>query len=425
MDRYFGLTGILAILLLAWLMSNNRKAINKRVVLSGLLMQVLLAIFILKVPFGRALFATIGHIVTRLLSFSDKGAQFAFGALADPDQMAKVFGPAGAVIFFFKIIPTIVFVTVLVSIGYYFGIIQRFVSLFARGVYWIMRVSGAEALSNISSAFVGQVEAQIMIRPYLAGMTNSELLASMTGSMACIAGGVMAVYIAFGVPAQYLLAASLMAAPGALVISKIVYPETETSETRGSVKLKVEKQHYNLIDAIVGGGADGLKIGLNVTAMVIAFIALISLVDAGLGYLGHWLAKYFNGNAIGIDLEHLGLNTILGNVFSVFAYLIGVPYKDIHTAGTLLGTKMVTNEFIAYYDFTGMMKNGQLSQKTITILSFALCGFANFGSIGVQVGGIGQIVPERKKDLARLGFRALICGTMASYMSAAIAGILT
>jgi CNT family concentrative nucleoside transporter len=275
----------------------------------------------------------------------------------------------------------------------------------------------------VASAFVGQVEAQIMIKPYLKGMTMSELLASMTGSMACIAGGVMAVYIALGVPAEYLIAASLMAAPAALVISKIVWPETEISETKGRVSLEIKKTNANLVDAISHGASDGLKVGLNVVAMLIGFIAIIALVDFVLGKIGYGLHSLgLTLSFIGINLQTLSLNQILGSLFSIFAYAMGVPGKDVQIAGSLMGTKMVINEFVAYLDLAKIKET--LDPKTILITSFALCGFANFSSIAIQVGGIGELSPERRTDLAKLGMRALICGTLASYLSATIAGIL-
>jgi CNT family concentrative nucleoside transporter len=423
MDRFFGLIGIAAILGLAYLMSNNRKAINKRVVFSGLALQLGLALFILKTSIGQLIFQKLADFITLILDFAIKGGEFVFGALVKKEIMDQIFGPANSFIFMFKIMPTIIFVAVLVSIAYHIGLMQRIVSVFAKGMKWIMNVSGAEALSNVSSAFVGQVEAQILIKPYINKMTMSELLASMTGSMACIAGGVMAIYISMGVPAQYLLAASIMAAPAALVIAKIVYPETEESETKGDVKLEVKKTHSNLMDAISHGASDGLKVSLNVIAMLIGVIALIALIDAGLGWLGHLMT---NGgislSGIGVDVNKLSLKEILGALFSVFAYLMGVPWQDTHIAGQLLGTKLAVNEFVAYVDFTTMMKS--LSPKTVTIISIALCGFANFSSVAIQVGGIGELAPSRRADLAKLGLKALACGTLASYMSAALAGIL-
>ncbi|MES2387153.1 MAG: nucleoside transporter C-terminal domain-containing protein [Bacteroidota bacterium] len=427
MERFTGLLGIAAILATAFLLSNNRKAINYRVVISGLLIQAVLAVFILKVPFGQTLFGAIGAAVTKLLSFSDRGGEFVFGALVKNDLMAQSFGGENTFIFFFKIVPTIIFVAVLVSVAYHLGLMQRIVSLVARAVYHTMGVSGSEALSNVASIFVGQVEAQIMIQPYLKGMTRSELLASMAGSMACIAGGVMAVYIALGIPAPYLLAASLMAAPGALVISKIMYPETEVSETKGEVKIEVKRQHANLVDAISHGAGDGLKVALNVVAMLIGFIALIALVDYTIGYTGHLLSAYAGltpERLGGFDLSKVSLNSILGVLFSGVAWLMGVPSSDIQQAGSLMGTKMVVNEFVAYLDLVKMNAAHSLQPKTQMIVSFAICGFANFSSIAIQVGGIGQLAPERRKDLAQLGFRALIAGTLASYLSATLAGLL-
>ncbi|WP_026997111.1 NupC/NupG family nucleoside CNT transporter [Flectobacillus major] len=411
MERFTGLIGIVLILGIAYLMSNNRKAINYRTVGVGLGLQASLAVFILKTTLGQHIFTWLGEKIKRLLEMADKGAEFVFSPLVKQELLGKVFGPENGFIFFFKVVPTIIFVAVLVNILYHIGLMQRIVAVMAKGMKWLMGVSGAEAVSNVASTFVGQVEAQIMIKPYLKGMTNSELLASMTGSFACIAGGVMATYIALGVPAQYLLAASIMAAPGALVISKIVMPETEESETQGVVKLKVEKAHVNLVDAIAGGASDGLKVGMNVVAMLIGFIALIALLDLILGKVG-----------LVVGLPELSFNFILGKLFAVFAWAMGVPTKDIEAAGALMGTKMVVNEFVAYLDLMKMQHT--LNPKTIAITSFALCGFANFSSVAIQIGGIGELAPSRRSDLAKLGFKALICGTLASYLSATLAGLL-
>ncbi|GAB3171938.1 NupC/NupG family nucleoside CNT transporter [Telluribacter humicola] len=411
MERLTGLIGVVLILGIAYALSNNRKAINFRTVGVGLGLQFGLAVFILRTETGQAVFKWLGEKVQKLLSFSDQGADFVFGTLVRSDQMRRAFGEGNDYIFFFKVIPTIIFVAVLVNMLYHIGIMQRVIGVIARGVYWLMGVSGAEALSNVASTFVGQVEAQIMIKPYLKGMTNSELMASMSGSFACIAGGVMAVYISLGVPAPYLIAASLMAAPGALVISKIVYPETEVSETKGAVKLEIKKTHANLLDAIAAGASEGLKVGFNVIAMLIGFIALVALFDYILGLVGGWFS-----------FPELSMNYLLGKVFSVFAWAMGVPSKDVEVAGALMGTKMVINEFVAYLDLVKVKET--LDPKTLVITSFALCGFANFSSIAIQVGGIGELAPSRRSDLARLGFKALICGTLASYMSATLAGIL-
>jgi CNT family concentrative nucleoside transporter len=424
MGRFTGVIGILIILGLAFLWSNNRKKINYRVVITGLALQVFLAIFILKVPIGQDIFFWLGKAINKLLDFSKEGGQFVFGDLTKVTQIL----PEGIVksgVFLFILLPTIIFVCVLVSMAYHVGLMQRVIAVIARFVHWAMRVSGSEALSNVASAFVGQVEAQIMIRPYLSGMTRSELLASMTGSMACIAGGVMAVYISMGVPASYLLAASLMAAPGALVISKIVYPETEESETKGIIKLEVKKEHSNIMDAISHGASDGMKISINVIAMLIGVIALIALADALLGYFGHFL--HWTGlslEVLGLNVEDLRIKDVVGAFFSLFAIVMGVPVSESLHVGSLMGTKMVINEFVAYSDLSPMIQQGFLSAKSIVIASFALCGFANFSSIAIQLGGIGVLVPERKADLARLGFKAMICGTMASYISASLAGIL-
>ena len=411
MERFTGLLGIVLILGVSFLMSNNRKAINYRTVGVGLLLQVSLAVFILKTEVGQATFQWLGDSINTLLGQADKGAQFVFGSLVDRKLMSQAFGAGNDYIFFFKVVPTIIFVAVLVNMFYHLGVLQRVVSTMGKGVHWLMGVSGAEALSNVASTFVGQVEAQIMIKPYLKNMTNSELMASMTGSFACIAGGVMAVYISLGVPAAYLLAASLMAAPGALVISKIMFPETEKSETQGMVKMDITKTHANLVDAIAAGASEGLKVGMNVIAMLIGFIALIALVDLGLGHIGSW-----------INMPALSMNLILGKVFSVFAFAMGVPAQDVEVAGALMGKKMVVNEFVAYLDMVKL--KATLDPKTIAITSFALCGFANFSSVAIQIGGIGELAPSRRSDLAKLGFKALIAGTLASYLSATLAGLL-
>ncbi|MCX6329373.1 MAG: NupC/NupG family nucleoside CNT transporter [Bacteroidia bacterium] len=424
MARFTGVIGIIIILGLAFLWSNNRKAINIRLVITGLILQIALAVFILKVPIGQDIFAWLGKAINKLLDFSQEGGYFIFGDLT---KITKILPPeiVKKGVFLFVLIPTIIFVCVLVAMAYHVGLMQRVVALLARFVHWAMRVSGSEALSNVASAFVGQVEAQIMIRPYLSGMTKSELLASMTGSMACIAGGVMAVYISFGVPASYLLAASLMAAPGALVISKIVYPETEISETKGKVTLEVKKEHTNIMDAISAGASDGMKISINVIAMLIGVIALVALVDALLGYFGHFLDWIgVSLNFMHLDVTDLRLKDVFGVFFSGFAIVMGVPVKESIDVGSLMGTKMVINEFVAYTDLKPMIADHMLSAKSIAIASFALCGFANFSSIAIQLGGIGAMAPDRKADLARLGFKAMICGTMASYISASLAGIL-
>jgi CNT family concentrative nucleoside transporter len=350
-----------------------------------------------------------------------QGADFVFGVLTcNPDRMCQVF-QSDVGIFALKLIPANIFVMILVNILYYYGVMQKLIAFLGKAMNKIMQVSGAEALSNVASSFVGQILAQITIKPYLEGMTRSEILASMTGSMACIAGAVMAIYISIGIPAEYLLAASIMAAPGALVISKIVYPETEESETKNSIKIETEKTHVNVLDAISQGASDGMDIAIKIVAMLIALIALISMIDWILAGFGTLLQNIFHLSSIGVDLTHLSLKLILGKIFSVFAFLMGVSLDQASTVGALLGTKLAFNETLAYFD---LVKITGLSHKSYVIAVFALCGFANITSIAIQIGGIGAMAPSRRKDLAELGFRALICGTFASYVSACIAGIL-
>ena len=425
MNRFFGIIGIVVIFAICFLMSNNKKKISLKTVLSGFALQILLALFVLKTKVGQVIFAKAGQFVEKLLDFANQGGDFVFGVLTNnPEKMTELFGAGSDFIFALKLIPTIIFVLILVNILYHIGIMQKIVYVCAKVMYKIMNISGAEALSNAASAFVGQVEAQIMIKPYLASMTMSELLASMAGSMACIAGGVMAMYIGMGIPAEYLLSASIMAAPGALVVSKIVFPETEQSQTKDDVKIEVKQTYVNLIDAIAHGASDGMRVSINVIAMLIALIALIHMVDWVLGYIGLFLVNicHLPSSLLGIDFTHLSLKEILGAIFSVFAFIMGVPFAEASTVGSLMGTKLVFNEFIAYMDLSQIQST--LSPKSVIIASFALCGFANLGSIAIQIGGIGELAPTRRKDLAKLGFKALICGTLASYVSACIAGIL-
>ena len=410
-------------------MSNNRKRINWRLVFSGLAIQLCMAVFVLRIEFGQQLFRTIGDGITQLLHFSDEGAGFVFGPLVkQPEAMLRIFGPGADYIFAFRVVPTIIFVSSLVSISYYLGIMQRVVQIVARVVATLMGASGGEALSNAASVFVGQVEAQLLIKPYVPSMTMSELLASMAGSMACVAGGVLAVYIGLGIKASYLLTASIMAAPGALVISKIVWPETEESKTKGKVSIEVKSTNANLIDAAAHGASDGLRIGLNVVAMLISFIALITMCDFVVAAVAK--ALYSQGmrlDSIGLDMSNLRLKDLFGLGFAPIAWLLGVPWADAHIVGRLMGEKIVLNEFVAFMDLSTMMKASStaISHQAETIATFALCGFANFSSIAIQVGGIGEIAPSRRQDLAKLGVKALICGTMASYLSATLAGLLT
>lgn len=424
MERFFGIFGIIFIFLIAFLMSNNRKAINYKTVITGFLMQIILAVFIFKVPIGRTIFLNLGLFVTKILDFAKEGGNFVFGPLMDSTKLSHIFG-SGAQVFALQLIASLIFMMILVNILYYYGIMQRIVPLFGKAMNKIMSVSGAEALSNVASAFVGQIAAQIMIRPYLAKLTRSELLASMTGSMACISAATMPIYIGLGIPAQYLLAASVMAVPGALVISKIVYPETLTPETSEDIKIHFSKRrrpYTNLFDAISQGASEGMKVAINVVAMILALVALVAFVDWVLGGIGNLIVNYAHINFSSFDLTQLSLKMILGKIFALFAYLMGVQGSEVTTVGSLMGTKLVLNEMVAYVDLSSLPK--ALSDKSYLIACVALCSFGNFGSIAIQLGGIGELAPNQRKNLARLGVRALICGTLTCYMSAAIVGIL-
>jgi CNT family concentrative nucleoside transporter len=425
MSRFIGILGIILIFGLAFLMSNNRKAINFKTVGMGFLLQVFFAIFIFKIPIGQKLFMLIGEFIQKLLEFAKQGGQFVFGGLMS-EKFTEIFTGNGS-IFALQLICSTVFMMILVNILYHYGIMQRVVAILGKGMNKIMDVSGAEALSNVASAFVGQIVAQIMIKPYLANLTRSELLASMSGSLACISGAIMPIYIGMGIPAVYLLASSVMAAPGALVISKIIYPETGEPETSKDFKLSISKrnrQHVNVFDAISAGASEGMKVAINVVAMILALVALVAMIDWFLGGLGSFIVKYlhFNLTSIGMDLTHLSLNMILGKIFALFAISMGVPLGEATTVGGLMGTKLVLNEMVAYCDLTSPALH--LSAKSFLIASFALCSFGNFGSIAILLGGIGELAPNQRKNLARLGVRALICGTLTCYMSASIVGIL-
>lgn len=419
MERFFGIFGIVFIFLIAFLMSNNKRAINLKTVVTGFLLQILLAVFVLKTSVGQHIFDSIGKFISKVLEFANHGSDFMFGPLAHADKLSNIFG-ANSIVFALTLLATTIFMTVLVNILYYYKIMQRIVAVLSKAMNKIMDVSGAEAFSNVASSFVGQIMAQIMIKPYVPNLTRSELLASMAGSMACISGGTMALYVGMGIPAKFLLAASIMAAPGALVISKIVYPEDGTPQTKDDVKISRRRTHVNVIDSIARGSADGMAISLKVIAVLIAFVALIAMLDWILGSFGIFLHHKMHLNFAFLD--HLSMKAIVGKFFAVFAYLMGVPMKDVNAVGSLLGTKFILNEMIGYIDLVAV-KNA-ISDKSFIIASFALCGFANISSIAIQIGGIGEIAPNQRKNLSRLGVRALICGTLASYMSACIAGIL-
>jgi concentrative nucleoside transporter, CNT family len=411
------LFGAMVILGIGVAFSTNRRAINWKTVAWGLGLQIVFAFIVLKTSLGQRTFETLGGYITRLLSFSEVGAAFVFGPLGSSTvwgrAMTGALGADGAqyaVIFAFQILPTIIFIAALFAILYYFGVMQLVVRLFAVVMHRVMGASGAESLNVAASIFMGQTEAPLTIRPYLPEMTRSELMTVMTSGMAHISGGIMAAYIAFGIEARHLLTAVIMTAPGTIMMAKLLVPETEIPKTMGSVTLKVEKTDVNVIDAAGRGTAEGLHLALNVGAMLISFLALIALLNALLGGVGQ---------LIGYELS---LSIIFGWVFAPVAWAMGVPWRDAGVIGNLLGTRMALNEFVAYSQL-GPMKDA-LDPKSFTIATFALCGFANFSSIGMQIGGIGGLAPNRRHDLARLGLRAMFAGTLANFMTATIAGFL-
>ena len=411
MPRIQPLVGLTVIMAVAYAFSTNRRAIDRRTVAWGLSLQVIFALLVLKTSVGQRVFQTLGGVINRLLDFAFVGSAFVFGPLGDkvmwPRIMTQVLGPEGAqygVIFAFQVLPTIIFIAALFAILYYFGIMQIVVRLFAIAMHRVMKASGAESLNVAASIFMGQTEAPLTIRPYLPKMTESELMTVMTSGMAHISGGIMAAYILFGIEAQHLLTAVIMTAPGTLMMAKIFVPETEVPETMGTVKLEIERTDVNVIDAAGRGTGEGLALALNVGAMLISFLALIALVNAVLGLAG------------------LSLQQIFGWVFAPIAWSMGVPWRDAPVIGNLLGTRMALNEFVAYSQL-GPLKSS-LDPRSFTIATFALCGFANFSSIGIQIGGIGALAPSRRHDLARLGIRAMLAGTLANFITATIAGFL-
>ena len=411
MPKVQSLSGLLVILTIAYICSSNRAAIDRRTVAWGLGLQIIFALIVLKTEPGRQLFAALGRGINWLLDFGTVGAAFVFGPLGDreawPRMMTAVFGEDGAryaVLFAFQVLPTIIFIAALFAILYYLGVMQFIVRLFAVGMRRFMKASGAESLNVAASIFMGQTEAPLTIKPYLSSMTMSELMTVMTSGMAHISGGIMAAYILFGIEAQHLLTAVIMTAPGTLMMAKIFVPETEVPQTSGTVKLEVERTDVNVIDAAGRGTGEGLMLALNVGAMLISFLALIALVNAVLGLAG------------------LSLQQIFGWAFAPLAWSMGVTWQDAPIIGNLLGTRMVLNEFVAYSQL-GPLKD-TLDPRSFTIATFALCGFANLSSIGIQVGGIGALAPNRRHDLARLGLRAMFAGTLANFVTATIAGFL-
>ena len=404
MERFIGILGILVLLAIAVAMSNNRKSIPWRLVIWGLGLQFIFAIIILKTPIGQPFFGAVDTAIKKLLSFSDAGSDFLFKSFSAGVVEAPLMN------FAFRLLPTLIFFSSLITVLYHFGIIQFIVKWVARAMQMTMRTSGSETLSVSANIFVGQTEAPLMVRPFVSKMTKSELMAVMVGGFATVAGGVMAMYVKIlaDIPgiAGHLMAASIMSAPAALVIAKIIYPETESSDTMGDLKIVLEKKDDNVMEALSRGATDGMKLAANVGAMLVAFVAMIALVNAILGVMG------------------LSLQQILGWIFSPLAWVMGIPWHEAGIMGTLMGEKLVLTELIAYGDLAELRATNSISDRTAIIASYALCGFANFASVGIQLGGIGGIAPERRKDLAKLGLKAMFGGALASWITATLAGIL-
>jgi CNT family concentrative nucleoside transporter len=420
----FGLFGLAVLLGIAWLFSNNKRRVDWRLVLTGVALQIAFASLVLLVPGGKDAFQALGDGFVKVLSFVGKGSEFIFGNLMDTSKFGFIFA--------FQVLPTIIFFAALMSVLYHLNVMQTVVRGMAWAITKVMRVSGAETTSVCASVFIGQTEAPLTVRPYIPRMTESELITMMIGGMAHIAGGVLAAYVGMlggGDPAQsafyakHLLAASIMAAPATLVLAKILVPETGEPLTRGTVKMEVEKTTSNVIDAAAAGAADGLRLALNIGAMLLAFIALIALINWPLTWIGE---------VTGLQAmlgKPTDLATLLGYVLSPIAWVIGVPWQDANIVGSLIGQKVVINEFVAYLQLADIV-NGKAAGVTLTdqgklIATYALCGFANFSSIAIQIGGIGGLAPERRADLARFGLRAVLGGSLATFMTATIAGVLT
>lgn len=405
MDRFIGILGVIVILGIAYLFSENKKKINWRLVATGLGLQIIFALIILKVPFGRKAFEAASGFITRILDFTAEGTTFLFGNLTDQATFGSIFA--------LNVLPTIIFFSALMGILYYLGIMQAIVKFIAKGICKLLGTSGAETLSAVGNIFLGQTEAPLLVRPYISSMTKSEMTAIMVGGMATVAGGVMAGYVAMGINAGHLLAASIMAAPAGLVLAKMIVPETEEPETKDITNIEVEKTASNVVEAAANGASDGLMLALNVAAMLLAFVALIALFNYLIGLVGGLFG-----------FPELSLNWILGKLFSPLAFVMGVPTGDLSAAGSLLGQKVMINEFVAYSDLSALSASGVLQEKTILIMTYALCGFANISSVAIQIGGIGAMAPNKKGTIAKLGFKALLGGALATCLTATIAGIL-
>ena len=404
-SKILGVVGLIVLVGIAFLLSDNKKKINWKLVGIGVAVQIAFALLILKFPPGRWFFEQLSNVITKILDFTREGTTFLFGSLMDADK----FG----VIFALQVLPTIIFFSSLMSVLYHLGIMQAVIRVVAKGIAKLLGTSGAETTSAVGNIFLGQTEAPLLIKPYIKNMTKSEVLTIMVGGMATVAGGVMAGYVAMGINAGNLLAASIMAAPAGLVVSKIICPETEEPATKGNTDVQLEVTSSNVIEAAANGASEGLGLALNVGAMLLAFIALIALINYVLGLAGGVFG-----------FPQFSLNWILGRLFAPIAFIIGVPMQDVLTAGGLFGQKVAINEFIAYSELSKLIASGALQQKTIAVMTYALCGFANLSSIAIQIGGIGGLAPEKKPLIAKFGVKALIGGTLANLMTATIAGIL-
>jgi CNT family concentrative nucleoside transporter len=419
MSRFAGLLGIIVFLSIAYICSTNRRAIRLKTVLWGLGLQFLFAWIVIRFTWGQRALQTAGAAVNKLLAYAFKGSTFVFGNLgypADPNAHLPFLDPGSSqlgFIFAFQVLPTIIFVSAFFALLYHLGIMQIIIKGLAWGMNRFMGVSGAESLNVAASIFMGQTEAPLTIRPLLPDCTKSELMTIMTAGMAHVSGGIMAAYIGYGIKAENLLAAVIMTAPGTILMAKMLVPETEQPKTAGTVEISKEEMHKdsNILGAIARGTIDGGQLAFNVAIMLISFLALIAMVNGIMGW---------THNHVGFFPE--SIQKVLGTIFAPVAWLIGVPGKDIGAVGSLLGTRTVINELVAYSDL-GAMK-AALDPRSVTIATFALCGFANFSSIGIQIGGIGALAPNKRDQLAKLGFRAMIAGTMANLMSASIVGLL-
>lgn len=411
MGRLTGIFGLLSMVGLAYLFSTNRKAIRARTVAWGLTLQIIFAFLVLRVEFGRRVFGWLGDLITRFLGYSYAGSTFLFGDLGKPGQPVYIA---------FKVLPTIIFVAAFFAILYHYGIMQFIIRQMARVMMKFMGTSGAESLNVAASIFLGCTEAPLTIRPFLPRLTRSEMMTIMTSGMAHISGAVMAAYIAFGIEAKHLLAAVIMTAPGTLLISKMLVPETENPVTAGRVEMTDEEmgedKSENLLGALAKGTTDGLYLTLNVAAMLISFLALIALADGIMGGVHNGIAR------LGWSGFPGSFEQIFGVLFAPVAWVIGIPRHDVSAIGSLLGTRMILNEFVAFSRLAEI--RASLDPRSYTIATYALCGFANLGNIGIEIGGIGSLAPNKRGELARLGIRAMLAGTMANLMSASIAGML-